>query len=883
MSRNQKPSNPVVKTPAAVLKVPAVMSKNSSASSSRSGNNGLANNANMDSNMSLNETRKNIAAFAQKENEQELSKNTAQISTEYKENQNSTADKVGITSTLRREFQEIEVHISKGQHKVIIQDSIKFTMRTHQMEQAALKKEKMNEYDTIKKELDDFQEARMERKEAKRQARMTIRGTKKRDAQIQQKDFTAALIKRNREAMKAKRGAFDILITHLSDIHSRQFKDQTDAQNRQIQCERTLQEIETRNLKNDARRSQLKKHHVRENYQGIQNKRLNEQLAERQQMEVRHAKETYDAQTLSFEESGSLKTTHLQERSDLDARHVSERHDEKETQRVGHENNKTKMIEEYHAAKLADLVKNNKFAERQLEIRQAKEVAMRLRDHSDTQGATDSASEIDSKSTKKAAVAERADALVGGKAASMTSSKSFAALTKRHQEEKIALVTKHQGEINALEFSQKEKLLNLEEKQHHEVSMLFEQQILENTELKAVHAKEILIEDTMHDTEMKALLERKVLTSILETVDDGIINISPIGTLLRFNKAAENIFGWRADEVIGNNIKMLMPQEYAVNHDGYLNSFLTTGVKKVIGVPNGRRVSGLRKDGSKFPLQLSVSELKTDDTHMFTGIARDCTIQVAEEAENKEKEALENKQMEKLITNLDKSKAKANGLLSQMLPPTISKRLKEGTPVEPQFFDSATVLFLDVIDFDVICTQINPIQTVALLDSMYNVFDHIIEQYDAYKVETIGDCYMVVSGVPKENKNKHANELCTMALHLMSAISQFKFEKDPSIKIKLRMGLNSGSLVAGVVGTKMPRYCLFGDTVNTASRMKSTGKASKIQISESTYQLISAGREFVTYPRGEIEVKGKGTMHTYYVADKKGFNHPLPSETKSAK
>jgi hypothetical protein len=146
MSRNQKPSNPVVKTPAAVLKVPAVMSKNSSASSSRSGNNGLANNANMDSNMSLNETRKNIAAFAQKENEQELSKNTGQISTEYKETQNSTADKVGITSALRREFQEIEIHISKGQHKVIIQDSIKFTMRTHQMEQAALKKEKVDNY-----------------------------------------------------------------------------------------------------------------------------------------------------------------------------------------------------------------------------------------------------------------------------------------------------------------------------------------------------------------------------------------------------------------------------------------------------------------------------------------------------------------------------------------------------------------------------------------------------------------------------------------------------------------------------------------------------------------------------------------------------------------
>jgi hypothetical protein len=236
----------------------------------------------------------------------------------------------------------------------------------------------MNEYDTIKKELADFQEARLERKEAKRQARMTIRGTKKRDAQIQQKDFTAALIKRNREAMKAKRSAFDILISHLSDIHARQFKDQSDAQNRQIQCERTLQEIDTRNLQNDTRRSQLKKHHVRENYQGIQNKRLNEQLVERQQMEVRHAKEKYDAQTLSFEESASLKTTHLKEKSDLDAQHVSERHDEKESQRIAHENNKTKLIEEYHAAKLAEIMKKNIASQKELDIRQEKELMLLL-------------------------------------------------------------------------------------------------------------------------------------------------------------------------------------------------------------------------------------------------------------------------------------------------------------------------------------------------------------------------------------------------------------------------------------------------------------------------------------------------------------------------
>jgi hypothetical protein len=232
----------------------------------------------------------------------------------------------------------------------------------------------MNEYDTIKKEMDDFHKARMERKEAKRQARMTIRATKKRDAQIQQKDSTAGLIKGNRETMRSKRKAFEVLISHLSDIHSRQSKDQTDAQNRQIQCERNLQDIETRNIKNDSRRYLLKKHNVRENYQAIQNKFLNEQLAERQQMEVRHAKERYWKITISAEESSALKTTHLQETSNLDARHVSERHDEKESQRIAHENNKTKMIEKYHAAKLSDIMKKNLLTKKMLDMRQEKEL-----------------------------------------------------------------------------------------------------------------------------------------------------------------------------------------------------------------------------------------------------------------------------------------------------------------------------------------------------------------------------------------------------------------------------------------------------------------------------------------------------------------------------
>ncbi|CAO1392846.1 unnamed protein product [Diamesa serratosioi] len=219
----------------------------------------------------------------------------------------------------------------------------------------------------------------------------------------------------------------------------------------------------------------------------------------------------------------------------------------------------------------------------------------------------------------------------------------------------------------------------------------------------------------------------------------------------------------------------------------------------------------------------------------------------------------------KKAKELKNEKRKSDSLLFQMLPTSVAIKLKQTHQVPAEYYESVTIYFSDIVGFTEIASFCSPLEVVSFLNSIYRVFDERIECYDVYKVETIGDAYMVCSGLPVRNGKKHVSEISTMALDLLHASSYFKVPHRSNETIQIRSGIHTGSCGAGIVGTKMPRYCLFGDTVNTASRMESTSEAFKIHITSEVNDELQLIGGFKTEPRGLIDVKGKGSMETFWL------------------
>lgn len=216
-----------------------------------------------------------------------------------------------------------------------------------------------------------------------------------------------------------------------------------------------------------------------------------------------------------------------------------------------------------------------------------------------------------------------------------------------------------------------------------------------------------------------------------------------------------------------------------------------------------------------------------------------------------------------MTRELELERQKTDSILKDMLPRRIAQQLLSGEHIEACEHE-ATVMFCDLPAFQQAIPQCPPKDVVKLLNEIFKKLDRIVVLRGVYKVETVSDSYMTVSGIP-EYTPEHAENMCHVALGMMW---EARSVMDPVTKTPflLRIGLHSGTIIAGVVGTKSPRYCLFGETVTLASQMESLGVAGKIQCSKWTYQKAMETGRFEFSPRGRIAVKGRGEAETYFLA-----------------
>lgn len=222
------------------------------------------------------------------------------------------------------------------------------------------------------------------------------------------------------------------------------------------------------------------------------------------------------------------------------------------------------------------------------------------------------------------------------------------------------------------------------------------------------------------------------------------------------------------------------------------------------------------------------------------------------------KSFLQGLELERKAAELAVAVGKSERLLLNILPSSIASRLKEEQRPIADGFANVTVLFADIVGFTQLSTRMQPEELVELLNQIFSEFDDIAEHLGLEKIKTIGDAYMVASGLPHP-RTDHAEAIADMALAMRDIISRMRARDD--IPLRLRVGIHTGPVVAGVIGWKKFIYDLWGDTVNTASRMESHGLPDEIQVSDATHRLLAAS--FVLVPRGEIEVKGIGRMQTW--------------------
>ncbi|NJL39290.1 MAG: response regulator [Leptolyngbyaceae cyanobacterium SM1_4_3] len=332
--------------------------------------------------------------------------------------------------------------------------------------------------------------------------------------------------------------------------------------------------------------------------------------------------------------------------------------------------------------------------------------------------------------------------------------------------------------------------------------------------------------------------------SIVENAIDGIFQTSPGGRYLSANPALAKIYGYESPAELVAQITDISRQLYV--HPTRRAEFIA--YMQRYGTVSDFESQVYCKDGSIIWISEDARTVKDANGTLlyYEGSVKDIS---------------ERRQAEE---ELRRARRDTEQLLLNILPQRIAERLKKGQVIADHFAE-VTILFADIVNFTPYSAQVPPVQLVRLLNQIFSTFDQLVEQYRLEKVKTVGDAYIAVGGLPQK-RNNHAEAIADLALAMQQAIAHFY--RDTGDSFCLRIGLNTGPVVAGVIGTKKFSYDLWGDTVNVASRMESEGVADKIQVTEVTYNALRD--KYILKPRGTIRIKGRGEMMTYWLVGKKG-------------
>ncbi|MEL6383208.1 MAG: adenylate/guanylate cyclase domain-containing protein [Cyanobacteria bacterium J06626_18] len=341
------------------------------------------------------------------------------------------------------------------------------------------------------------------------------------------------------------------------------------------------------------------------------------------------------------------------------------------------------------------------------------------------------------------------------------------------------------------------------------------------------------VENALRQTEAK-------YRRIFENATEGIFQTAEDGRYISVNPAFAQIYGYDSPEDLMQSITNVGKQLYVQPKRWdelavYLRQF-----EKIVDAES----EVYCKDGSKIWISETIRKVTDVDGQFlyYEGIVHDIT------------------ERRRIEMELRQQRKQADRLLVNILPYQIAMRLKSGARSIAESFDEVTVLFADLVNFTVASGQMSPKQLVNLLNDIFSTFDRLAERHGLEKIKTIGDAYMLAGGLPISRPD-HADAAAMMALDMRQALEDFV--RPDGTPFQLRVGLNTGPVIAGVIGVRKFAYDLWGDTVNIASRMETTGLPDRIQVTPEVYERLK--NRFLFEPRGTIAVKGRGEMESYWL------------------